>query len=287
MHDVFISYSTKDLSMAETVRNVLERNEIPCWMAPRDIPGGSNYSREIPIAIRGCKVFVIVLSENSQRSPWVLRELDMAVNCGKLILPFMLDDFPLNDEFNFLLTGAQRYAAYQEKAAAMEKLIIRIRAVTDGEKRADAADVPPREDAPAQPAETVPEVRPEAKTSVQDAFLGMGRCPACGSEQLKQLKKVGKYVGGKEKLYSLWNIAACAGGFVVGLIVLTITYSFWAWLLSWVLSTVGAIILVHRATDKCVHRLRVRRHILPHPFRCEKCDWVFLLNEDGSNMTRK
>ena len=111
MHTVFISYSTKDTAQAETVRNVLESNAIPCWMAPRDIPGGSNYTKEIPIAIRGCQVFVLILSENSQNSHWVLKELDAAVNAGKVILPFMLEDCQLNGECNFLLTGAQRYSA--------------------------------------------------------------------------------------------------------------------------------------------------------------------------------
>ena len=63
MKEVFISYSTKDQIQAETVRDILEKNAIPCWMAPRDIPGGSNYTKEIPIAIRNCKVFVLILSE--------------------------------------------------------------------------------------------------------------------------------------------------------------------------------------------------------------------------------
>ena len=129
MHDVFISYSTRDMTQAEMVRDVLEKNGIPCWMAPRDIPGGSNYAREIPVAIRSCQVFVLILSENAQASNWVIKELDSAVNCGKVILPFMLEDCPLSDEFNFLLTGAQRYDAYQRKTEAMKLLVSRIQAI--------------------------------------------------------------------------------------------------------------------------------------------------------------
>ena len=131
MKEVFISYSTIDAINAETVRNILEKNGLSCWMAPRDIPGGSNYTKEIPIAIRNCKVFVLILSKNAQSSQWVLKELDSAVNCGKVILPFMLEECILNDEFNFLLTGTQRYAAYQKKAEALETLISRIRGILD------------------------------------------------------------------------------------------------------------------------------------------------------------
>ena len=32
MHDIFISYSTKDQLQAETVRDILEKNGIACWM---------------------------------------------------------------------------------------------------------------------------------------------------------------------------------------------------------------------------------------------------------------
>ena len=37
MKEIFISYSTIDIAQAETVRNVLEKNGLSGWMAPRDI----------------------------------------------------------------------------------------------------------------------------------------------------------------------------------------------------------------------------------------------------------
>ena len=154
MHTVFISYSTKDMAPAEKVRDVLEKNGIPCWMAPRDIPGGSNYAGEIPRAIRSSQVFLLMLSDNAQSSNWVVKELDMAVNCGKVILPLMLEDFPLNDEFNFLLTGAQRYTAYRKSEEVLGNLVQRIRAVSGVpavEEVQPAAVVAPKPEAPAAP----------------------------------------------------------------------------------------------------------------------------------------
>ena len=68
MRQVFISYSSKDFAQAQSVRHVLEQNGITCWMAPADIPGGSNYTKEIPVAIRGCQAFVLMLSNNAQKS---------------------------------------------------------------------------------------------------------------------------------------------------------------------------------------------------------------------------
>jgi hypothetical protein len=36
-HDVFIRYSNKDKSAADSVCSILEQNEIRCWIAPRNI----------------------------------------------------------------------------------------------------------------------------------------------------------------------------------------------------------------------------------------------------------
>ena len=192
MKKVFISYSSIDVATAETVRNVLEKNGIFCWMAPRDIPGGSNYTKEIPVAIKNCEVFVLILSKNAQSSQWVLKELDSAVNCGKVILPFMLEDCILNDEFNFLLTGAQRYAAYQKTAEAMEKLIARIRGIL-GSSASDSvteqplniesnvADEQAKDHAPAK-SQRPP--KPSAPIYITDEV-----CPACDGRDLRSLPK--------------------------------------------------------------------------------------------------
>lgn len=271
MHDVFISYSSKELTTAETVRGILEKNGIVCWMAPRDIPGGSNYTKEIPVAIRSCQVFVLVLSANAQSSPWVLKELDMAVNCGKVILPFMLEDCPLNDEFNFLLTGAQRYAAYQKKAEVMENLIKRIQAVVGAGKAEGQTQTAP---AP------VPEEPEKPVQQEKAAVLEFGRCPACGCEQLKMLDKVGKYTGVQEQVYYLWLLIPCTVATLTALFLLGMTMSFLLALVVWIGGLVVGCKITRKMTDKSVHRLRIRRHIHPHPYRCEKCDWVFLQQED-------
>ena len=41
MKEIFISYSSADIEQATTVRTVLEKNSLSCWMAPRDIPGAA------------------------------------------------------------------------------------------------------------------------------------------------------------------------------------------------------------------------------------------------------
>lgn len=131
--DVFISYSSLELEEARIIKTVLEKNDLTCWMAPESIPAGSNYTKEIPSAIHDCKVFLIVLSKNAQESKWVPLELDRAFNEGKLIVPFLIEDCALTDDFNFVLAKTQRIEAYRKKSEALEKLVDVIKTyISDG-----------------------------------------------------------------------------------------------------------------------------------------------------------
>lgn len=123
MKDVFISYKGEEFSDAIWVKEILEKNGISCWMAPMSIPGGSNYAQEIPNAISECKIFVLLLSEKCQRSIWIPKELDQAINEGKVIMPFMVEDCALKKAFNFYLTNVQRYEAFASREDAMKKMI--------------------------------------------------------------------------------------------------------------------------------------------------------------------
>lgn len=129
MHDVFISYSSKNQFEADLVKEVLQSNGIRCWMAPDDIPFGENYAKAIPAAVGSCRIFVLLLSGAAQMSPWVSKELDLAVNGSKVIIPFVLEECELLDEFNFYLIGAQRLNAYQKKSDALQSLVYRVQAL--------------------------------------------------------------------------------------------------------------------------------------------------------------
>lgn len=267
MKEIFISYSTVDAESAETVRNVLEKNGLSCWMAPRDIPGGSNYTKEIPIAIRNCKVFVLVLSKNAQNSHWVLKELDSAVNCGKVILPFMLEDCILNDEFNFLLTGAQRYSAYQKKAEAMETLIGRIRGILDAPNQAPVAEMS------CQPEQ--PEEQPAQKAPV--LYLNEAVCSACGGSDLTVLPK--KVIRQGSDLVTLLLIPALAVAVCMGVLMLcALILPYEAFNVTFILLPIGFVgggIWGNRISKNIVRRKLLRNRIQATCYRCNRCSKVF------------
>ena len=133
MHDVFISYSTKNQFEADLVKRVVKTNGFSCWMAPESIPIGSNYAKEIPVGIRDARVVVLILSQVAQESIWVTREIDLAVSSGKVIIPFAVEDCALKDAYNFYLAGSERVEAYQRRSEALELLIQRIGVIVGNE----------------------------------------------------------------------------------------------------------------------------------------------------------
>ena len=129
-HIVFISYKSEEYKEAAWVRDCLIKNGIPCWMAPDSIPGGSSYADEIERAIEACQVFVLVLSKMAQTSKHIKKEIDRALNLGKPILPFFIENCNLHDAFNYYLTDVQRYNAFLDRSREIKRMIDRIRALT-------------------------------------------------------------------------------------------------------------------------------------------------------------
>ena len=103
----FISYSSKNQSVAQSLKKHLSDCGVQIWMAPEDIPAGSSYMKEINQAIKNCSCFVLLLSRESQSSQWVIKELERAVSYGKDVFPVLIDDVKLNDEFEFALCNYQ------------------------------------------------------------------------------------------------------------------------------------------------------------------------------------
>lgn len=104
MYDVFISHSSKDKDIAELICRVLESNGIRCWIAPRDITGGDDWSASITNAIGSTKVFIVIYSENSASSTQVPKEIALADSAHSHIIPYKLDDTELSASFKYYLT---------------------------------------------------------------------------------------------------------------------------------------------------------------------------------------
>ncbi len=122
-HDVFISYSSKNSQAAKAICHVLEQQHIKCWIAPRDIPAGSDYGDLIDEAILSCKVFVIIFSEPASISQWVKGELNLAFTEGKYIVPFRIDQTPLKGAMRVILNQSHWIDAYPDFESKFSDLV--------------------------------------------------------------------------------------------------------------------------------------------------------------------
>ena len=104
-HDVFISYSSKNKNIADAIVADLEQNNIKCWYAPRDIYPGEDWAGAIKNAIGSTKIFVLVFTDESNRSHQVTNEVTLAVNGGKIIIPFRLSGSDMNDTLLYYLSS--------------------------------------------------------------------------------------------------------------------------------------------------------------------------------------
>lgn len=103
MFDVFISYSRKDYyddekkcvlenNVVSKIRRLLDDNGITYWFDDTNIRPGADYGEEITKNIENSKVFLFISTINSNNSKWTKREICVADDKNKFIVPFRYDN---------------------------------------------------------------------------------------------------------------------------------------------------------------------------------------------------
>lgn len=144
-HDVFISYSSLDKEAAQAICHTLEQNEIRCWMAPRDIPPGSEYGDLIDEAIKRASVVVVLFSETAATSLWVKGELNIAFEEQKVIIPFRLDKTPLQGQNRIILNQKHWIDAYPDYKTKFNDLVKAVALAVGKDVRLDPTPIKPSE----------------------------------------------------------------------------------------------------------------------------------------------
>jgi hypothetical protein len=100
---IFLSYSSKNKLIADAICSRLENQNIRCWIAPRDVHPGADYSNQIADALERSTVMVMVFSSDSNRSRHVKSEIDRAFSLGKVIIPFRVEDVEIDKGLAYYL----------------------------------------------------------------------------------------------------------------------------------------------------------------------------------------
>ena len=139
MHDIFISYSHADKITADAICAKLEQQGIRCWYAPRDAAFGDAWASSIVNAIKNTKAMILVFTEFSNASAQVRKEVTLAVNSAKTIIPFRATNTMPTDSMEYLLCDLHWLDAYNEDmSVSLNALLERVKAIVPGEGKAAA-----------------------------------------------------------------------------------------------------------------------------------------------------
>src|SRR5260370_20250430 len=147
---VFVSYSSTERDRALAVADALEGAGIRVWIDRQAIPGGASWSAAIVRGIQHCTVFAVLGSAQAYASPNVQRELNLAVEENKPLLPLLIEQTAAPPEVRYALAGRQWIELLERSEEAWLPDVLRALAglgVTLAQAPTKAAVTPP----PAEP----------------------------------------------------------------------------------------------------------------------------------------
>ena len=106
MHDIFISYSHKDLEWVSRLANILEARGYDVWW-DRELLASQDYADVIEGALNSTKCVLTVWSANSVRSKWVRAESSRGFNQNKMV-PILIEEANIPIPYDSLHTADLR-----------------------------------------------------------------------------------------------------------------------------------------------------------------------------------
>ena len=109
MEYIFVSYCRKDTAIISRLVDTLESAGYMIWIDqdPGSIAGGSQWRKEIVTAIENADTFLLALSPQSTKSDEVRKELDIAGDTKRTIVPIEVQTTIIPQEMRYLLSGLQ------------------------------------------------------------------------------------------------------------------------------------------------------------------------------------
>jgi TolB-like protein/Flp pilus assembly protein TadD len=115
-NSIFISYSRQDEKQALHLLNILRREGYTVWIDQESIAGASIWSDEIVQNIKHCGILIALISSHSAESHNVSKEIALAAENRKIILPIEIGHVELPGQLEYALAGIQRTSYSDEQA---------------------------------------------------------------------------------------------------------------------------------------------------------------------------
>jgi len=144
-YDVFISYSRKDAIVVEQICSLFKKNDISYWIDKQDIYAGGEFLGDIVQAIRKCRITLFISSAHSNNSVYTAKEVAMAFNEGKYIIPYKIDTSTFNKNLELVLCDLNWVEAIPFDEIKALELVSNIKSLLTGSGQIEAATTQRRE----------------------------------------------------------------------------------------------------------------------------------------------
>ncbi|HAH97907.1 MAG TPA: hypothetical protein DCO70_01130, partial [Verrucomicrobiales bacterium] len=123
--EVFISYAAKDRDRVLGLVKRLRDAGVTVWIDQAGIDVSTMWSQEIVNAIRDCKVMLLSISPHSTESENVVKELALASERKKPIIPVYLEPADIPGTMEYQLAGIQRVEYFADNEDAAFRAMVR------------------------------------------------------------------------------------------------------------------------------------------------------------------
>ena len=110
--EVFVSYSSQDHAQVSKIIERLRKAGVSVWMDEGGIDAATLWSEAIVEAINDCKLLMMMVSRHSTDSANVVKEVMLASESSKTILPVYLEPADIPTRLKYQLTGIQHSEAF-------------------------------------------------------------------------------------------------------------------------------------------------------------------------------
>ena len=104
-YDIYICYSRHDIDYARAILKVLEEHGYTCFKNIDDVSHGDVFYDIIANSIDNCNLFLFLSSKHSNTSQWVMKEIFVALQKRKTLLPVVIDDSTFEESLNIYLSN--------------------------------------------------------------------------------------------------------------------------------------------------------------------------------------
>ena len=138
---LFISYSSDDRQWVNRLADALAAAGWESWVDHQEISGGAEWRTSIVRGLKTADAFLIVLSPSSVRSKNVVKELSLAEEFGRRIIPIQKTAAEEGSDVKYQLAGLQRVSfAELSWHEAMERLLAALDSSAESTQEAAALD---------------------------------------------------------------------------------------------------------------------------------------------------